>query len=111
MADPTGLLTVSSTQTFTTSMPNNYAMSVSCPPVVQPNVSFACSFTTAGSAGNVTFSYFDVKVPATALQTTPIATMREFFYFDNEVNGSMGFLIFGKILTALLKRKQKISSM
>ena len=91
MADPTGLLTVSSTQTFTTSMPNNYAMSVSCPPVVQPNVSFACSFTTAGSAGNVTFSYFDVKVPATALQTTPIATMREFFYFDNEVKWIDGF--------------------
>jgi hypothetical protein len=69
-------MTVSSTQSFTTVMPNNYAMSVSCPPVVQPSVTFACSFSTAGDAGNVTFSYFDIKTPATPLQTSTVATMR-----------------------------------
>ena len=69
-------MSVSSSQTFTTNLPNNYAMSVSCPPVSQPNVMFACSFATAGGVGSVTMNYFDVKSPAATLQTSTVASMR-----------------------------------
>ena len=75
LSDPNGTITVSSTQTVMTLAPQNYAMSVSCPPIVRPGLEFACSFATAGKSGSVTFTYFDINAPSPALDTSYLSTM------------------------------------
>ena len=75
LSDPQGIITVSSTQTVKTLEPQNYAMSVSCPPIVRPGLEFACSFATGGKSGSVTFTYFDITAPSTALDTSYLSTM------------------------------------